>query len=142
MDLNDLYQKALRFEFLTVEEGMYLFENAALTELTNSVAVLVLPETSYPTIPTSWDTGSNPMSRNSYAAGATITFAANTTRPSNRSHRLPAHARRSREDLVRQKTRGSQLLKRMRETLFQIRITEPSLSVAERPSYVAQSLPD
>ncbi|MEP7254436.1 MAG: cyclic dehypoxanthinyl futalosine synthase [Ferruginibacter sp.] len=33
MDLNDLYQKALRFEFLTVEEGMYLFENAALTEL-------------------------------------------------------------------------------------------------------------
>ena len=33
MDLNDLYKKALRFEFLTVEEGMYLFENAALTEL-------------------------------------------------------------------------------------------------------------
>lgn len=33
MDLNDLYQKALRFEFLTVEEGMYLFENGALTEL-------------------------------------------------------------------------------------------------------------
>lgn len=33
MDLNDLYQKALRFEFLTVEEGIYLFENAALTEL-------------------------------------------------------------------------------------------------------------
>jgi cyclic dehypoxanthinyl futalosine synthase len=33
MELNDLYQKALRFEFLTVEEGMYLFENAALTEL-------------------------------------------------------------------------------------------------------------
>ena len=33
MELNDLYQKALRFEFLTVEEGMYMFENAALTEL-------------------------------------------------------------------------------------------------------------
>jgi cyclic dehypoxanthinyl futalosine synthase len=33
MELNDLFQKALRFEFLTVEEGMYLFENAALTEL-------------------------------------------------------------------------------------------------------------
>ncbi|MFM6924603.1 MAG: cyclic dehypoxanthinyl futalosine synthase [Ferruginibacter sp.] len=33
MELNDLYQKALRFEFLTVEEGIFLFENAALTEL-------------------------------------------------------------------------------------------------------------
>jgi cyclic dehypoxanthinyl futalosine synthase len=33
MELNDLYQKALRFDFLTVAEGMYLFENAALTEL-------------------------------------------------------------------------------------------------------------
>jgi cyclic dehypoxanthinyl futalosine synthase len=33
MELNDLYQKALRFEFLSVEEGMCLFENAALTEL-------------------------------------------------------------------------------------------------------------
>jgi cyclic dehypoxanthinyl futalosine synthase len=33
MELNDLYQKALKFEFLTVEEGMFLFENAALTEL-------------------------------------------------------------------------------------------------------------
>lgn len=33
MELHDLYQKALRFEFLTVEEGMYMFENAALTEL-------------------------------------------------------------------------------------------------------------
>jgi cyclic dehypoxanthinyl futalosine synthase len=33
MELNDLYQKAINFEFLTVEEGMYLFENAALTEL-------------------------------------------------------------------------------------------------------------
>ena len=33
MELNDLYQKALRFEFLSVEEGMHLFQNAALTEL-------------------------------------------------------------------------------------------------------------
>ena len=33
MELNDLYEKALRFEFLTEEEGMFLFENAALTEL-------------------------------------------------------------------------------------------------------------
>lgn len=33
MELNELYRKALRFEFLTAEEGMYLFENAALTEL-------------------------------------------------------------------------------------------------------------
>lgn len=33
MHVNDLYQKALRSEFLTVEEGMYLFENGALTEL-------------------------------------------------------------------------------------------------------------
>ena len=33
MELNDLYQKALKFEFLTVEEGIFLFENAALTEL-------------------------------------------------------------------------------------------------------------
>ena len=33
MELNELYRKALRLEFLTVEEGMYLFENAALTEL-------------------------------------------------------------------------------------------------------------
>jgi cyclic dehypoxanthinyl futalosine synthase len=33
MELNDLYDKALRFEFLTEQEGMYLFENAALTEL-------------------------------------------------------------------------------------------------------------
>jgi cyclic dehypoxanthinyl futalosine synthase len=33
MELNDLYQKAINFEFLTVEEGIYLFENAALTEL-------------------------------------------------------------------------------------------------------------
>jgi cyclic dehypoxanthinyl futalosine synthase len=33
MHVNDLYQKALRSEFLTVEEGMYLFEKGALTEL-------------------------------------------------------------------------------------------------------------
>ena len=33
MKLADLYEKALNFEFLTVEEGMYLFENAPLTEL-------------------------------------------------------------------------------------------------------------
>ncbi len=33
MQLNDLYQKALGFQFLSVEEGMYLFENAALAEL-------------------------------------------------------------------------------------------------------------
>jgi cyclic dehypoxanthinyl futalosine synthase len=33
MKLNELYQKALAFEFLSVEEGMYLFENAPLTEL-------------------------------------------------------------------------------------------------------------
>jgi cyclic dehypoxanthinyl futalosine synthase len=33
MNLNDLYKKALNFEFLSVEEGVYLFENAPLTEL-------------------------------------------------------------------------------------------------------------
>ena len=33
MELNELYQKALNFEFLTVTEGVYLFENAPLTEL-------------------------------------------------------------------------------------------------------------
>lgn len=33
MDLNELYKKALAFEFLTVEEGIYMYENAALTEL-------------------------------------------------------------------------------------------------------------
>ncbi len=33
MELNDLYDKALRFEFLSEQEGMFLFENAALTEL-------------------------------------------------------------------------------------------------------------
>jgi len=33
MQLPDLYQKALDFQFLTVEEGVYLFEHAPLTEL-------------------------------------------------------------------------------------------------------------
>ncbi|TAE17826.1 MAG: dehypoxanthine futalosine cyclase [Bacteroidetes bacterium] len=33
MILNDLYTKALAFEFLTVEEGVYLYHNAPLTEL-------------------------------------------------------------------------------------------------------------
>jgi cyclic dehypoxanthinyl futalosine synthase len=33
MSLPDLYDKALRFEFLSIEEGMFLFEHAPLTEL-------------------------------------------------------------------------------------------------------------
>jgi cyclic dehypoxanthinyl futalosine synthase len=33
MNQNDLYSKALAFEFLSIEEGVFLFENAALTEL-------------------------------------------------------------------------------------------------------------
>ena len=33
MNLSQLYDKALHFEFLSIEEGMFLFENAALTEL-------------------------------------------------------------------------------------------------------------
>lgn len=33
MQLADLYQKALQFEFLSIEEGMFLFERAPLTEL-------------------------------------------------------------------------------------------------------------
>ncbi|HKP31198.1 MAG TPA: hypothetical protein VJT83_00645, partial [Chitinophagaceae bacterium] len=33
MNLADLYEKALRFEFLEVDEGVELFENAPLTEL-------------------------------------------------------------------------------------------------------------
>ncbi len=33
MNLPDLYQKALEFEFLSVEEGVYLFHHAPLTEL-------------------------------------------------------------------------------------------------------------
>lgn len=35
MLLADLYQKALNFEFLTVEEGVFLFENAPTAELMN-----------------------------------------------------------------------------------------------------------
>lgn len=33
MKTDDLYSKALQFEFLSIEEGMYLFEEAPLTEL-------------------------------------------------------------------------------------------------------------
>ena len=33
MNLSELYQKALDFQFLSVEEGVFLFENAPLTEL-------------------------------------------------------------------------------------------------------------
>ncbi len=33
MQLSELYQKALEFDFLTVEEGVYLFQYAPLTEL-------------------------------------------------------------------------------------------------------------
>src|SRR5215212_10780519 len=33
MNIDDLYRKALDFEFLSVEEGVYLFENAPLTDL-------------------------------------------------------------------------------------------------------------
>lgn len=33
MQLSALYERALRFEFLSVEEGMFLFENAPLAEL-------------------------------------------------------------------------------------------------------------
>jgi cyclic dehypoxanthinyl futalosine synthase len=33
MILRDLYKKALAFEFLSIEEGIFLFENAPLTEL-------------------------------------------------------------------------------------------------------------
>ena len=33
MQLSELYKKALAFEFLSVEEGMFLFEHAPLTEL-------------------------------------------------------------------------------------------------------------
>lgn len=35
MDVAQLYQKALNFEFLSIEEGVFLFENAPLTELMN-----------------------------------------------------------------------------------------------------------
>jgi len=33
MDTKDLLQKALNFEFLTAEEGVFLFENATTAEL-------------------------------------------------------------------------------------------------------------
>src|SRR5438270_8821488 len=33
MNLGGLFKKALNFEFLSAEEGMFLFNNAALTEL-------------------------------------------------------------------------------------------------------------
>ncbi|MGC4035558.1 MAG: cyclic dehypoxanthinyl futalosine synthase [Chitinophagaceae bacterium] len=33
MNLSDLYQKALNFEFLSLEEGMFIYQNAPLTEL-------------------------------------------------------------------------------------------------------------
>ncbi len=33
MELNELYKRALNFEFLTVAEGVYLFEHAPLTQL-------------------------------------------------------------------------------------------------------------
>jgi cyclic dehypoxanthinyl futalosine synthase len=35
MNLNDLYKKALNFEFLSIEEGIYLFKNAPLADLMN-----------------------------------------------------------------------------------------------------------
>ncbi|MFT3932511.1 MAG: cyclic dehypoxanthinyl futalosine synthase [Chitinophagaceae bacterium] len=35
MELAALYKKALNFEFLSIEEGVFLFENAPLTELMN-----------------------------------------------------------------------------------------------------------
>ncbi len=33
MNLNDLYKKALNFEFLSIEEGVFLFQNAPLADL-------------------------------------------------------------------------------------------------------------
>ncbi len=33
MDLSNLYQRALNFDFLTAEEGVFLFENAPLAQL-------------------------------------------------------------------------------------------------------------
>ena len=35
MNFKDLYNKAIQFEFLTAEEGKYLFLNAPLAELMN-----------------------------------------------------------------------------------------------------------
>ena len=33
MQLSGLYERALKFEFLSIEEGVFLFEKAPLTEL-------------------------------------------------------------------------------------------------------------
>jgi cyclic dehypoxanthinyl futalosine synthase len=33
MELANLYQRALDFDFLSIEEGMFLFEHAPLAEL-------------------------------------------------------------------------------------------------------------
>ncbi|MGZ8536617.1 MAG: cyclic dehypoxanthinyl futalosine synthase [Flavisolibacter sp.] len=33
MNLSSLYERALRFDFLTIEEGLFLFENAPITDL-------------------------------------------------------------------------------------------------------------
>ncbi len=33
MDLQEIYQKALELEFLSIEEGVYLFENAPTPDL-------------------------------------------------------------------------------------------------------------
>ena len=33
MNINELLKKALAFEFLSVQEGVFLFENAALADL-------------------------------------------------------------------------------------------------------------
>ena len=33
MNIDDLLKKAMAFEFLSVEEGVFLFENAALADL-------------------------------------------------------------------------------------------------------------
>ncbi len=40
MDISSLYKKALNFEFLSVEEGVYLFEHAPLSELMNIADLL------------------------------------------------------------------------------------------------------
>ena len=39
MQLDVLYQKALNFEYLTKEEGMFLFEHAPLTDVTQYCVV-------------------------------------------------------------------------------------------------------
>ena len=35
--LSELYKKAYHFEFLTVEEGMYLYQHAPLAELMHEI---------------------------------------------------------------------------------------------------------